>query len=352
MKTHFLCAIAVLCSLTHVSIVFSSTITGTVYNDLDQNGFYTPGEEHGDVSVTLFEDDGDGLFSESDLQVGDALVTGSDGVYTFPNLDPDKGYFVIQPSQTAGTPNVGGLLNPSAPVIVIDDFTSPQSVMVTPHDTAASSAVVSSSNTIGGERDLHLQFQYGVAESTLHSNPYGLNDVLEFDQSAGVSALATVTWDGIDGNATDGISMGLGGIDLTNHGINTGIELRIGIDAAGSGDTLALRIYDDSADNYSEAVTTVPITNGTATTSVIVPFSDFVGNASLTSVDAIQLELGGQQPSIDMQVDYIGVIGPLVSNMQVLSSIIPEPSTLSLMAIWAAFGIIGFRREPWFSRQR
>ena len=113
MKTHILCAIAVLCSLTHVPIVFGSTITGTVYNDLDRNGFYTPGEEQGDVSVTLFEDDGDGLFSESDLQVGDALVTGSDGVYTFPNLDPDKGYFVIQPSQTAGTPNVGGLLNPS-----------------------------------------------------------------------------------------------------------------------------------------------------------------------------------------------------------------------------------------------
>ena len=54
MKTHIR-AIAVLCSLLHAPVLFGSTITGTIYNDLDQNGFYTPGEEQSDVRVTLHE---------------------------------------------------------------------------------------------------------------------------------------------------------------------------------------------------------------------------------------------------------------------------------------------------------
>lgn len=332
-----------------------ATVTGTVYDDTNSSGTYNTGEELSGILLQLYEDDGDGVFGTGDVQLGSRFSTGADGVYTFANLDPVRAYFVMQPGQTIGnqsyTSNVGSLLSPSAPLIMIDEFSSRQTVMVTALSTASASVARSTADLIGGERDFYLHHDYGSAESSLRANPYGLNSVLEFDQSAGVSSVATITWDGVDGVADTGVAMGLGGIDLTNGGLNTGIELKMGIDAAGDGDTFKLRLYQGSSDRYSEALAAVPLTNGTATTSIVIPFSAFVGPVTASDVDAIQLELGGQQPSIDMQLDYIGVIGPIISNMGVLSEVIPEPSALKLMAIWAVLGIIGFRRDSWLSRQ-
>ena len=336
-------AIVWMCSHT----LHAATITGTVYDDLDLSGAFNAGEQVGGITVQIFEDDGDGVFGLGDLQFGSDLITGNDGVYTFANLDSDRGYYVVQPGQSVGMDsyetNVGLLCVPSQHVLTIDDFVEIQSDTVTPL-AQFSSSVALSANILGGERDAYLQFLAGTADSTLRSNPYGLNDVLAFDQSAGVASVATLTWDGVDGVADANVGLGLGGLDLTNGGLNTGIELSIGVDAAGAGDTFSLRLYQGSTTNFSQVVRPIPVTDGTATGTVVVPFSAFSGPVTAADVDAIQLDLGGQSPSIDMQLGFIGIIGPHVKDVP-LTRAVPEPATLRLMLVWAWLGLLGFRRD-------
>ena len=340
------CATAALvwiCSQT----LFAATITGTVYDDLDFSGSFNAGEQVGGITVQIFEDNGDGVFGLGDLQFGSDLITGIDGVYSFANLDSTRGYYVVQPGQSVGgdayEANIGLLCVPSQHALTIDDFVEIQSDRVTPL-APFSSSVALDANILGGERDAFLQFLTGTADSTLRSNPFGLDDVLEFDQSAGVATAATLTWDGVDGVADASVGLGLGGLDLTNGGLNTGIELSIGIDAAGAGDTFSLRLYQGSTTNFSQVVLPIPVTDGTATGSVFVPFSAFNGPVTAANVDAIQLDLGGQSPSIDMQLDFIGIVGPQVKDVP-LTRAVPEPTTLKLMLVWAWLGLLGLRRD-------
>lgn len=335
----------------------AATISGTIFDDRNSDGTPSVGEAISGILLQVFEDDGDGVLTAADPQFGEEITTGNDGVYAFANLDPAKGYFVVQPGQVIGdfsyTTTIGELFEPSGPVIMIDQFDTMQEVVATPLSQTSVASMVSS--VLGGERDFLIQHVGGSADSQLRSNPYGLNSVLEFNQSAGVSASVAITWGGVDGVADSGVALGLNDLDLTNGGLNVGIEMAIGVDAAGTGDTFAMRFYEGSKGNFSEAIVSVPTTtNGTATSSVIVPFSAFEGPVSADKVDAIQLLLGGQQTSIDMQLDYIGVIGPHLRNMSV-SAIVPEPSAgklLKFMGIWFVFGALGFRRESWFPGTR
>ncbi len=340
------CATAAIVWLCNQSL-HAGSIAGTVYEDTNLNGSYNVGEEVSGILVQLFEDDGDRVFGIGDQQFGSDLTTGSDGIYTFANLDPTKSYYVVQPEQNVGsytyTTNVEPLSVPEGPVLLIDDFRESQSDVVTPLD-LFSSSIATSADILGGERDAFLHFLMGTADSKLRSNPYGLSDVLEFDQSAGVGSVAILTWDGIDGVADASAGTGLGGLDLTNGGFNTGIELTLGIDAAGASDTFSLRLYEGSTTNFSEVVMPIPVTDGTATATVVVPFSSFNGPVTAADVDAIQLTLGGQSPSIDMQIDFLGVIGPHVHNVSLTRSV-PEPGTVRLMLIWAGLGLLGFRRD-------
>ena len=100
--------------------VLASTITGTAYEDTNTNGVYDLGEELAGITVELYEDNGDGSFDTSDTLVLTETTTGSNGVYTFSNLDSDKGYFLVRPGQVLGnvsyTSSVGSLLKPSAPL--------------------------------------------------------------------------------------------------------------------------------------------------------------------------------------------------------------------------------------------
>ena len=303
----------------------AGTIVGNVYEDTNLNGAFDAGEGIGGVTLQVFEDDGDGFHTSADSQVFSNVLTGNDGLYNFSNLDPDTGYFVVQPDQViAGgsyLETIGEICLPGHPALIIDDFSAQQVGVVSPV-VATSVSSVSDSSILGGERDFAVSFVSGTAEAMLHSNPYGLTDVLEFDQSAGVIASAIVTWNGVD--VPGGSAPGLGSIDLTNGGLNSGFELRLGIDAAGAGDTLTLLLHD-AASQTSSATIPIPQTDGTATAGVSIPFTSFAGLASPTDVDEIQLLLGGQQQSIDMQLEYLGLLGPHVKNIP-LTHTVPEPN--------------------------
>ena len=132
---------------------------------------------------------------------------------------------------------------------------------------------------------------------------------------------------------------GLGGIDLTEHG-GAAFSFLAGIDEAGAGDVLTLRIF--SGGDMSTATVLMPVTNGTATTHVMMPFSSFTGAATFALVDAIQAELGGNNTSIDAQLGPINIVGGTTASFAVVP--IPEPST-GLMAAISMLLLINTRRK-------
>lgn len=337
-------AVAIALSLALSAHAQLPSVTGTVFHDSNSDGSLTSGEELLGVSVDLFKDDGDGLFSPTADSLVTSEITDINGMYLFGGLGMSDNYFVHQAAQMVGgmsiDGSVSGLLTAGAFNTMIDDFANQQQVEGNPIIPVGSTNLTSNS-VIGGQRDLHVQYWLGPAEANLYANPYGLNQVLEFNQSAGVIATATVTWDGVDGDrSTTPAAGGLGGIDLTAGGLNEAFAFNLGIDAAGAGENLVLRIFSGS--DVSEATVVIPVNDGTAVIDHIVPFSDFAGGADLTAVDAIQLELGGTKTSIDAQIGPIGLIGSAVENISV--AVVPEPSTV-LMGLFAITWFVGKNRR-------
>lgn len=329
--------IAVIC-LSHSVWAQASfpSVTGTVFHDSDNNGLANPGEGMQGVTLDLFVDDGDGLFDAAVDTLMGSEQTDADGVYTFGSLGMENQYFVQQAEQVAGgvtiPGNVSALLTPSDFRRVIDAFADQQVTEANPI-VPIGQLNLTSSSVIGGQRDLHIEYLTGPAEATFRANPYGLNEVLEFDQSAGVVSVATVTWDGIDADMSTTPALGgLGGIDLTEDGSDA-FGFYLGVDAAGDGESMIVRVYTGS--EVSTAAVDLTVTDGTASAFQRIPFDAFEGNASFSQVDAIQLQIGGLHPSVDAQIGAVGVTGPEVYDIAVA---IPEPSALAL----------GFLASGWF----
>ena len=314
------------------------SISGTIFKDLNLNTLAESGEELSGVSVALYADDGDGIFDLNTDVVAATMVSGTSGGYNFGGLNAATDYFVYHAAQNVGGVNlnsaVTSLLAPTTFTMSIDAFDDQQIVQGNPINAIGSSNLTSSS-VIGGQRDLHVQYLSGAAEAVLHANPFGLTDVLQFDQSAGVHAIATVTYDGVDSDMSTTPTVGGLGLDLSD---SEAFEFAAGIDAAGAGEMLTLRIF--SGGNVSTATVAIPVTNGLATTSQIVAFSQFTGSASFSNVDAIQLELGGVAPSIDAQIGPISLISGTTADLLV----VPEPSA-GLMGVISFLGLMFSRRR-------
>ena len=340
----------VLFALTATTNAQVPTISGTIFFDSDTSGGLTAGEELVGVTVDLFEDDGDGIFDASVDTLITSEMTDANGLYNFDSLSLTSNYFVSQDSQTVGdlslAPSASSLLNVADMKMMIDDFADQQRVEDSPAingNPQFNALNLATSGAIGGQRDLRIDKIGGFAESVLYSNPHGMRDVLELNQSAGVTSIATVTWDGIDGDHSTTPVLGLGGIDLTMGGEAEAFAFNIGVDAAGAGENLILRIFSGS--EMSEAISELPVTDGTAMTMEIISFEDFVGDADFTSVDAIQLELGGLKPSIDAQLGAIGLVGDLAFDISAVDAnqsgqVIPEPSSILMglfAMLWFAF---------------
>lgn len=302
------------------------SVQGVVFADDNNSGDYTVGEELVGVTVQLFEDDGDGIFETNgdDVQFGTDLLTDANGEYCFDGIDGTANYFLVQPAQTVGglaiPEQVSNLLSPGTPNLVIDNFATNQQAQAIPPAPASDSstvAFVNESEVLGAERDLFVELLSGVGEVELVVNPFNLLPVLQFNSSSGVQGSAIVTWDGQDFGANPTPTMGLGGRDLTQGGLNTGIGMRIGIDSAGAGDTLTIRIYQGDPTNFSSVTAPIPVTGGNATGYLFIPFTDFSGPVSANNVDAIQMSIGDQGvPSADGQLDFIGAIGPTIVNLE------------------------------------
>lgn len=305
-----------------------------------QGGAAAPG-----VTIKLYEDDGDGIFDPmTDTQVGSDVMTDGTGMYAFHSLMSNTGYFVQRPAQvfgmTALPAEVSGLLTPGTPNLIIDAFDNNQGVKADSFAPIATSSFDDPmAQVLGGERDMYVRLVSGVGEVELRSNAFGVA-VLQYDNTSGVVGHGIITWDGKDNSASPTPSLGLGNIDLTQGGANEGLIMLLGIDATGAGDQARIRIFGDSNTQFSEAYVTIPVTDGTAVAQAYLPFSDFMGPVSPTSVNAIQLILGEGAPAVDSQIDFLGAIGPVHQNFQ----IVPEPTAIGL-GLLGLCSLLGLRRR-------
>lgn len=197
-------------------------------------------------------------------------------------------------------------LAPAAPAraaLEIDRFVTPQ-VLNLPFggpDDAFSSAAAP--EVLGGERDASLQRLTGTEPATLLINPTGSDRLLSCESGPSSLVEWVIVWDGADGDAAVD-ETGLGGIDLTEGGANTGFMVRVRSDLPAS---LQIELTDMSGGSTS-AELALP-GGDPKLVSRFLPFSAFDEPAIAADVGSVSLVLGGQA-GLDAQIDFVIVRVP------------------------------------------
>lgn len=307
-------------------------ISGTVFTDLTDNGLDGSDTRIASATVTLFRDGGNNTYDNGtgdDVQVGVAQTTDTNGDYTF---DDTYGitagrYFVVQSavtgllqrtSQTVQTVDVTASDGLGTDATIIDSFsTGTQAVSATISGTDPDSDALTAAGVLGGERDLFVDALTGTSNVSISVDTG--TGLLEFQAGAATTGTRTLSYDGADADgATIDAATGLGGIDLTNSGTETGFKLKLGTEAIVSDNSLlVIRVYSSAA-NVSIASALIPSTGGAATGDLTIPFSDFTiesgTGADFTSVNALQFDFSDAL-SDNGQVDFIATATPTIKTV-------------------------------------
>jgi len=212
---------------------------------------------------------------------------------------------------------LAGVLSTSgAYALIIDTFDDATDTVTADSNPGPSTS--SSSEAIGGFRTLEITSSVppGGEGTTLSANGIGTPGRLAHSQDAGFDGSSQVLW-----NAN---GAGLGGADLTDGGLSDALLLDVISIDQGSVD-LTFTIVDTSSN-----ISTLSLSNlgvGTSTFS----FNDFVGTASLTSVNSISLDIVAGTAS-DLVLDLVE------TNEFVPPPGVPTPGTLALLGL----GLLGF----------
>lgn len=203
--------------------------------------------------------------------------------------------------------------------LIIDQFNTPddQSLKVTskPSQTVDTN-VTQASSAIGGWHDISL---HEVAGQPMYVDVFSdPGSGLYFSQGTG-QAYTIVTWAGAD--TSNGPLYDLNA-NLTIGGDNSFLLNVIGL--TGTGIDVTMTVYSNGGANSSTMTTPFPVTN---TGEIPLLFSGLSGNADLTDVNAIVMELSG-----------VGHAGSdiAISSLTTTTTTSPEPSTLVL----AAMGVV------------
>jgi uncharacterized repeat protein (TIGR01451 family) len=296
-------------------------ISGLVYTDLTDNGQSVDDTPIAGATVRLFRDGGDALFNNGggdDLLV-DTAITDANGAYVFDALEEGL-YFVEQlavagrlqrTTETVKTINVTAADALGLSGLVIDSFTGPQSVSA--NNVTPNSANSLAFGVLGGERELAVSYTSAQPGTiSLEADDLG-SGVLEFNSSVSGGGLATVTYDGADGDPNTLDFAGLNNLDLTGGGNQVAFRFLIGTDV--NGGTMDIRVYS-TANDFSTLTVNIPNNGGAATDYVFARFADFIpdvggAGANFASVNALQFEFN-LVSSQDGQLDTIETVGPTV----------------------------------------
>ena len=221
-------------------------------------------------------------------------------------------------------------------VLVIDDFDafSFLSVGGPPAGGMSNFAAYSTSQALGLERDAVITRDSANSGSVSMDISGSVASQLSYASAPFTSGQLMLSYDGIDGSA--GLNpIGLGNIDITQSGANTGLFLRSTSDL---GAELVFTIYTD-ANHFSTA--TIPILADSSFTfqDYFTPFALFasggsLGGADFTRVGAITLWLDGSTPGTDVSLETI-ISAPTP---------VPEPGSSLLLGL-AAMTYLRHRRR-------
>ena len=185
--------------------------------------------------------------------------------------------------------------------ITIDDFDAPpvqQHVLLCCSDMADSA--VANAGSLGGERDIETILLAGTSGVQVVVADDSLG-TLEHYQSASVTGTTSIVWDGVDNDATTLDPTGLGGVDFTDSGSNTGLLIQVQ-SASGTGD-LVFTAYTDGA-NVSTA--TLSLSGNTANQSFFIPFSSFTAGADFANIGAFEMFIDGSiSPGFQVTLDKL-----------------------------------------------
>ncbi len=201
--------------------------------------------------------------------------------------------------------------------LVVDNFDStPGSV----DDIVTGPINFVSGDAIGGSRTLEILSTVGPLGNALDVlAPPG---VLSHSQDALTSGSSKVTW--------DAAGSGLGGLDLTDAGLSTGLVIDLLAIDVGSID-LTFMVMDTGGDSSSLLLP------GLVLGSNDFLFTDFVGGADFTAVDVIMLTIDADVAS-DLTLDLIATVDVPPPTNQV-----PEPIITALFLI--GLGVMSITRR-------
>ena len=308
--------------------LMAANITGTVFQDLTDNGFDTGVDTNlSGVSVALFRDGGNTTYDSGlgtsaagdDISVGTVTSAVTTGLYSF-SVSTAGTYFIVQSSVATGllqrsSQRVQTLVVTSTDVAgialtTIDTFnTTAQTVTASFGVTNPDFNTSVASESIGGERDMFANATAGTI--SMQSDTPSTTNFLAFDVGAGANGTRILSYDGVDSDAQVLATNGLGGLDLTSAGAATGFRFQIGGEA---GTQITLQV--NSGANASTVTVAIPTTSGASPTAILdILFTNFVTStgtgANFASVGAIQISVTGPDAA-DAIIDTIQTFGPSV----------------------------------------
>ncbi|QDT11456.1 beta strand repeat-containing protein [Planctomycetes bacterium K23_9] len=303
-------------------------ITGTAYNDANDNGIFDAGEvalANVNISITgpvaaSTTTNASGEYRFDDLTAGNYQVTQDPPAPTGFNPAPGE-------SPRAITVTVGDAAGQS--LITIDDFDgTTQTVDAVSTGTNPNSSSVGDAAVIGGTRDLFVTVTSATGSATVSSNPGSNPGFLEINPSSTAAATYLFTYDG-DNDATTLTANGLS-TDLTQGGNATAVQAVLGFDidpASTANGTFGLTFHTDAA-NSTTYTFALPDTAGAPTAELLIRYNgaaELINGAStinaaisqtgagadFTNIGAIQLALDSDgEAAVDGIIDFLRAIGP------------------------------------------
>jgi uncharacterized repeat protein (TIGR01451 family) len=308
-----------------LAITNLAAIEGTLFYNLPGGGTLPVSGE----IVSLYEDDGDGLFDSGVDSLEATQATDPNGKYRFDGLSAGR-YFVVQPPEPSGS-----IIPPPAPVVVTVDITAADAAgtegvlidhfedeqlltaQLPPDGTAQVNSSVVAPGAVGGHRQVVVQVVSGTSTAIVAVDANG-NSLFSYAEGPATRGIATAFWDGVAGDHATVHPTGLGGVDLTGEGVQDSFVINIPASDVPAVQTL---IVYSSASNASQVQ--IPVPFFARDLQQRVEFSDFVplpgfSPADFTNVGAVVFELS-KDPApnfdiygLDYQLEYITTVGPTV----------------------------------------
>lgn len=229
----------------------------------------------------------------------------------------------------------------SAEAVIIDDFTTAQSLVAAGADGTEDSGSVSDLvvpiDIIGGTRGTLLEKTGGLGSppNAIRLNAIPVTSSMSINRDSGIAGRALLQWDGDDtttpddfADPTSNLSYLLGAAGDLTVGGGIGILLTV-LEADLPGQTFELTLWDSAIAFTKLSLTTVP--TAPPSFDLLFPFAAFSDPGfDFSSVGAITLAITGPVNS-DLRLDVIGTY-------------VPEPGAATLLGLGSVVALARLRR--------